>query len=79
MTIKVGQIYQTKNCGKLIIKKHIFTGGASGKRERVILYFENHREQECYFDVFSYESKLLATYDTWQEAVNSKEFKGEKE
>lgn len=71
--IKVGQIYEDKGTGtgKMVISNTsiagliylIFTDGSCGKRGK----------KEFNLQYYS----LVAEYPTWQEAVNSKEFKDE--
>lgn len=70
--IKVGQIYQSERLEIVLITRvigihfHIIT--PSGMTEE----FNDNSDE----DVFHY-WKLIAEYPTWQEAVNSKDFKGE--
>lgn len=81
MTIEVGQIY--KDCYDriyIITKKHsaiIVSKSKIAYKYNVIL-----QDGEVYDDFTEDEvlnlSKLIAEYPTWQEAVNSPEFKGEK-
>ena len=80
MSIKVGQIY--KDCYDkiyIITKKHssiIVSKNKIAYRHNVIL-----QDGEVYDDFTEDEIlnslKLIAEYPTWQEAVNSVEFKGD--
>lgn len=67
--IKVGQVYQTERLEIVLITRvvgfHFYIITPSGMTGE----FNN-----IFKDVWSY-WKLIAEYPTWQEAVNSKEFK----
>ena len=69
LEIKVGQIYKTKK--SLIIITRVKDCNTS---------FINHKGYAETTPALLVKSnlKLLAEYPTWQEAVNSKEFNGEK-
>ena len=66
--IKVGQIYQTERLEKFaitrVVGKQFHTITPNGITEE----FVAHKDIEEYW-------KLIAEYPTWQEAVNSKEFR----
>lgn len=80
MSIKVGQIY--KDCYDricIITKKH--SSIIVSKDKIVYKYNVIFQDGEVYDDYTEDEVlnslKLVAEFDTWQEAVNSVEFKGE--
>ena len=67
---KVGQIYKQANGEKFVIS-HIADGDC------FLIYNDGYTV--CYGNkelIFIFDT-LIAEYPTWQEAVNSKEFKGE--
>lgn len=70
--IKVGQIYETKSGSRYIITY-------MGTFNLYLLYDNGYSvEYSIYSMNKNYDDKLIAEYPTWQEAVNSPEFKGEK-
>lgn len=74
MTVKVGQIYNSDE-GIYVISKVRFDAVVDVNWSYVIY---NDGTSECWSDYFiSKYSKLIAEYPTWQQAVNSPEFKGE--
>ena len=73
--IKVGQIYNSDE-GIYVISK-VWFNAAEDENWSYVIY--NDGNSDCWSDNFiSKYSKLIAEYPTWQEAVNSPEFKGEK-
>lgn len=70
--IKVGQIYKTESGSRYIVT---YIG-----MYNVYLLFDTGYSIEYSISSMNnnYNGKLIAEYDTWQEAVNSPEFKGEK-
>lgn len=73
MTVKVGQIYIKD---KQILCVISILGSVSG----LLCYTINAKGfvYEDFYKDFEKDKKLIAEYPTWQEAVNSPEFKGEK-
>lgn len=72
--IKVGQIY--KRVDDIFVITKIFYNGCSGEYMAYVVYNDGTSDDwSCKF--ISEYSKLIAEYPTWQEAVNSKEFKRE--
>ena len=79
MSIKVGQVYKVNedytgdNCMFVITRIQnedaYFVSNIGYAKERDKILLEN--------DIKDKYIKLIAEYPTWQEAVNSKEFKGE--
>ena len=70
--IKVGQIYKTKSDLRYIVTY-------MGTFNIYLLYDTGYSmEYSIYSMNKNYDDKLIAEYPTWQEAVNSPEFKGEK-
>lgn len=79
LNVKVGQIYKVNedytkdNCMFVITLTHdgdaYFVSNIGYAKERDKILVEN--------DIKDKYIKLIAEYPTWQEAVNSKEFKGE--
>ena len=67
--IKVGQIYKPKNNEDAIF---VVT-----RAETVGYYIIWDDGSANYHDINEEKIELIAEYPTWQEAVNSKEFKGE--
>lgn len=68
--IKVGQIYRLNEyCGCLVITKKYSNG--------IYQAIFNSGRAEVYDSDFLKVFDLIAEYETWQEAVNSKEFKEE--
>ncbi|MCM1497328.1 MAG: hypothetical protein NC124_02570 [Clostridium sp.] len=70
--IKVGQIFKNKNNNLLFIVTRINQNGNAD-----ILYITgvgDCHSMDCWFET---EAELIAEYPTWQEAVNSEEFKGD--
>lgn len=74
--IKVGQIYQLPISKTPIIVTRIVT--KKDKRFDDIYLLNADGITERLWRNVAEGFDLLAEYDTWQEAVNSKEFKGEK-
>lgn len=73
MTIKVGQIYKQKN-------NEIFVVTQILDRDVFVIYndgYNNSYPIDADNKPFIFD-KLIAEYPTWQEAVNSPEFRGEK-
>lgn len=71
MTIRVGQIREEKKCKTKFVITYL-----NGEKVHCIDF-----DGVCYCSIFSKEcientSDVIAEYPTWQEAVNSKEFKG---
>ena len=71
MSVKVGQIYKTPSGSRYII--------TSMGTFRISLLYDTGYCMEYSLSSMrnNYDDKLIAEYPTWQEAVNSKEFKGE--
>lgn len=68
---KVGQIYKQEN-------GEIFVISCIEEDECHLIYSDGYTASYSFHsDTFGYD-KLIAEYPTWQEAVNSKEFNGEK-
>ena len=69
--IKVGQIYKQPN-DDLFVVSHVY------EHEYHILYNDGYTASYYYNEpsCLSFDT-LVVEYPTWQEAVNSKEFKGE--
>ncbi|MBR6515454.1 MAG: hypothetical protein IKT40_01220 [Bacilli bacterium] len=70
--IKVGQIYKTESNSRYIVT---YMGTYN-----IYLLYDNGYCMEYSISSMNnnYDDKLIAEYPTWQEAVNSPEFKGEK-
>lgn len=69
--IKVGQIYETKSGSRYIITY-------IGTYNIYLLYDDGYSMEYSISDMNNnYNDKLIAEYLTWQEAVNSSEFKGD--
>ena len=71
--IKVGQVWQTSNDYKVVVtstKEEDYVG------QICIIYMDGYTTDSCEENTFTF-CKLLAEYPTWQEAVNSKEFKND--
>ena len=72
MKIKVGQIYKTPSGSRYIVTY-------MGTYNIYLLYNTGYSLEYSISDMNNnYDDKLIAEYSTWQEAVNSPEFKGEK-
>lgn len=72
MTIKVGQIYKTELHSRYIVTY-------MGMYNVYLLYDTGYSMEYSISSMNNnYNGKLIAEYPTWQEAVNSPEFKGEK-
>lgn len=75
--IKVGQIYKGKKwVGEILVitKVHKF-----GEQELYDYIYQDGSVVAQDYDMdIELGRKLIAEYNTWQEAVNSKEFRGEK-
>lgn len=70
--IKVGQIYKTPSGSRYIVTY-------MGTYNTYLLYDTGYSLEYSISDMNNnYDDKLIASYPTWQEAVNSPEFKGEK-
>lgn len=69
--IKVGQVWQTVNKYKIVVTS---TKAESYEGEVCIIYSDGYTFDTSNKNSFNFD-KLLAEYPTWQEAVNSKEFK----
>ena len=79
MTVKVGQVYRTpiEKYVVVVVQYKQFLEGTNYPIDDVIVIY---RDGETVFfkpNVIE-EWELLAEYDSWIEAVNSPEFKGEK-
>ena len=72
--IKVGQIY--KRVDDIYVITKTFYNGCSGEYRAYVVYNDGTSDDWSYEFISEY-SKLIAEYPTWQEAVNSKEFKDE--
>lgn len=72
--IKVGQIYELPiSKGRVIVTK--VENIKKDKRYDFIYFINNYGLQERLWRISVEETlKLVAEYDTWQQAVNSKEF-----
>lgn len=69
--IKVGQIYKTPSGLRYIIT-------CVGIHNTYLLYNTGYCMEYSLSDMNNnYDDKLMAEYPTWQEAVNSPEFKGD--
>ena len=68
--IKVGQIYKQPN-------DNLFVVSYTNENEYHILYSDGYTASYYYETSCISFDTLIAEYPTWQEAVNSKEFKGE--
>lgn len=73
LEIKPGQIWQQEN-------GEIFVLTLAEDENVYVVYLDGYStsysgEEDNYFFIFD---KLIAEYPTWQEAVNSPEFRGEK-
>ena len=70
--IKVGQVYKTPSYSRYIIT---YVG-----RYNIYLLYDDGYSMEYAISSMrnNHDDKLIAEYPTWQEAVNSPEFKGEK-
>lgn len=66
--IKVGQIYEEKDEGVFVITKCNNSGG----------YYAVKNDGKTFSGVGLDKKDIIVEYPTWQEAVNSPEFKGEK-
>jgi hypothetical protein len=76
--IKVGQVYNCQNeLIYVITKQYPFReeNGEIGKRYQAI-FDDGYVCEKLHIEEIL-KDKLIAEYPTWQEAVNSKEFKGE--
>ena len=75
--IKVGQIYELPiSKGRVIVT--LIENNKKDKRYDFIHFINNDGFQECLWRKSVEETlKLIAEYPTWQEAVNSKEFRRE--
>ena len=72
MTVKVGQIYKTESGSRYIITY-------MGIFKLYLLYDTGYCMEYSISSMNNnYDDKLIAEYPTWQEAVNSPEFKGDK-
>jgi hypothetical protein len=74
--IKVGQIYQYEDVGKFVISniqdnEEFYNPSIIWQDGSVDTLKAMRKSMKIY-------GKLIAEYPTWQEAVNSPEFKGEK-
>ena len=70
--IKVGQIYKTPSGSRYIVTY-------MGTYNIYLLYNTGYSLEYSISDMNNnYDDKLIAEYSSWQEAVNSSEFKGEK-
>lgn len=72
---KVGQIYQTDEGSIYIVTRTWFN--ASSGRDWIDCVHNDGETTEYSFTFIETYHSLIAEYPTWQEAVNSKEFKGE--
>ena len=76
--IKVGQIYQEPSKYGF---KYVITKVRPYNDEVIKKYYLAICDDGCVFDMLFEmdikQDKLIAEYPTWQEAINSKEFKGE--
>lgn len=70
--IEVGQIRERDNFRFAITKIY---GTLFG--DRAFIIFTDGDEESVEVEFLFYNSKLIAEYPTWQEAVNSKEFRDE--
>lgn len=67
--IKVGQVYKTESGSRYIITY-------MGTYNIYLLYDDGYCVEYSLSDMYNnYNYKLIAEYPTWQEAVNSKEFR----
>lgn len=77
MMVKVGQIYQLP-----ISKSPVIVTKIINKKDKQYdwIYFINDEglQERLWRKSVEETLKLIAEYPTWQEAVNSKEFRGEK-
>ena len=71
MIIKAGQIWRTSNNYKIVVTS---TKEADYEGEVCIIYDDGYVFQTSDENDFDFH-ELIAEYHTWQEAVNSKEFK----
>jgi hypothetical protein len=76
MSIRVGQIYQYEDVGKFVISniqdnEEFYNPSIIWQDGSVDTLKAMRKSMKIY-------GKLIAEYPTWQEAVNSPEFKGEK-
>jgi hypothetical protein len=76
MTVKIGQIYQYEDVGKFVISniqdnEEFYNPSIIWQDGSVDTLKAMRKSMKIY-------GKLIAEYPTWQEAVNSPEFKGEK-
>lgn len=76
MTVKIGQIYQYEDVGKFVISniqdnEEFYNPSIIWQDGSVDTLKAMRKSMKIY-------GKLIASYPTWQEAVNSPEFKGEK-
>lgn len=77
--IKVGQICEWYNSNVTFTITHIeYTETISnGKKIKNIVGIDNNGRCHVFSPDLAKECWIIAEYPTWQEAVNSKEFKGE--
>lgn len=77
MTVKVGQVYKLPYSKSPVVVIRI-----DPKKEKRFdwIYFitDDGRQERLWRTSVEETLELVAEYNTWQEAVNSKEFKGEK-
>lgn len=71
--VKEGQIYK----GKYGTYKYVVTFPGKGERANQSNVISNKGIGSFRYNIEIEQMKLLAEYPTWQEAVNSKEFKDE--
>ena len=77
MTVKIGQVYKLPYCKSPVVVIRI----EPKKEERFdfIHFITDEGKQERLWRIAVEETlELIAEYPTWQEAVNSHEFRGEK-
>lgn len=72
MTIKVGQIYKVENCIFAITKLSYIAGN-----DMVNIICNDGVTILEKYEYIRRRAKLIAEYPTWQEAVNSPEFRGD--
>ena len=73
--IKVGQVYNSDE--GIYTISHTWLNVAEDENMTYVIYNDGTSEVWSFVFIEKY-SKLIAEYPTWQEAVNSKEFRGEK-
>jgi len=73
MIIKVGQIYKSK----LTLTIMVITQIDDAFEEVSVIASDGFVDRWLFDDIVNCDWELIIEYPTWQEAVNSKEFKGE--